>query len=163
MSPDSGVGLCGVNLSLLSYGSVQVCHSVDKRLSTPWRGFQFGPSVVLSARAPVLAHLPCGKRFHRELCTHLFKKDVPIAQDQARGPTKGASHEASNQSHYLTFYQEQAVLCKHKSFLALERQNQNVCCTQSPCPQGLCSTHPEIFQKIAHHGSSLWGFKATQD
>ena len=163
MSPDSGVGLCGVNLSLLSYGSVQVCHSVDKRLSTPWRGFQFGPSVVLSARAPVLAHLPCGKRFHRELCTHLFKKDVPIAQDQARGPTKGASHGASKPVSLLDILSRAGSPMQTQSFLALERQNQNVCCTQSPCPQGLCSTHPEIFQKIAHHGSSLWGFKATQD
>ena len=161
MSPDSGVGLCGVNLSLLAYGSVQVCHSVDKRLSTPWRGFQFGPSVVLSARAPVLAHLPCGKRFHRELCTHLFKKDVPIAQDQARGPTK--LPRSLKPVSLLDILSRAGSPMQTQSFLALERQNQNVCCTQSPCPQGLCSTHPEIFQKIAHHGSSLWGFKATQD
>ena len=112
MSHDSGVRLCGVNLSLLSYGPVQVRHSVDKRLSTPWRGFRFEPSVVLSARAPVLAQLPCGKRFHSELCTHLFKKEVSIGQHQARGPTKGAFHGASHHSHYLKFDQEQAVLCK---------------------------------------------------
>ena len=75
---------------------VQVRHSVDKRLSTPWRGFHFGTSLVLSARAPVSTQLPCGKRFHSELCTHLFKKEVSIGQDQARGPTKGASHGASH-------------------------------------------------------------------
>ena len=74
-------------------------------------------SLVLSARAPVSTQLPCGKRFHSELCTHLFKKEVSIGQDQARGPTKGASHGASHLSNYLKFNQEKAVLCKtaHKT------------------------------------------------
>ena len=78
MSHDPGVRLYGVNLSILSYGPVQVPPGVDKRLSTPGRGFHFGTSLVLSARAPVSTQLPCGKRFHSELCTHLFKKEASI-------------------------------------------------------------------------------------
>ena len=126
MSHDSGVRLCGVNLSLLSYGPHQVRHSVDKRLSTPWRRFHFEPSLALSARAPVSTQLPCGKRFHSELCTHLFKKEVSIGQDQARGPTKGASHGASHHSNYLKFNQEKAVLCKttHKTQIVFPNPGQ---------------------------------------